>query len=1270
MYAQLRASIAQTGDKGHADTQQKEMNYKKTLSIAELRDYQDNKPDSAAKPAASQQPAANAPATAAPAIAKTTVETKTAASTTPQAEKSAENPAAPQEAVDTTPKTAAANPAFAGLTTQVGATAKAQKHHEAATKSSHDAQEAAPSPSNERESKAQAGQVDNMDAQKPGTFSAEDFRVQLKKKIEGMTLPTDEKEADNFESHNNIKEVNDGAINDVKSEKNAATGAIATATSQKPNTNAQPVRTATPLPQPAHGKAPAVVNAAKAMPVKRDAAVIEQPVKAQTNELDDRMKENGVTDNMLAKSNEPSFTNALDQKNNAKTQSKAATTQFRQNEGGQLAQTRSGAQEAATAQIGGMFAGRKAGLNKAHGNQKETADKDNKARKEVADRVNGIFAKTQTDVNAILKNLDGTVAKLFDDGSKASKIAFEKHVQDNMRAYKKKRYGDAYKSYGALATAGLWLWDKATGLPDEVNEFFVSGKQKYIDTMDGYIIKISNLVANELNAAKARIAAGRKEVQQYITGLSPALRKLGKDAINAIQGKFSELEETVNAKKDALIDTLAKKYADNVAAIDKRIEDLKAANSGFINQALGALAGVFAFIIDMKNKLLSLLSKVADVIMAIITDPIGFFSNLIAGVGQGFSNFTANIWTHLKTGFFGWLTGAMKGISFTMPEDAFSIKGVFSIAMQVLGIGWEGIRAIGATVLGEPVIKALETGLEVVQIIRKDGIAGLWEYLKDQFQDLKATVMDAIMDIIQNQVIQAGIKWILGLLSPVGAFMKALMAIVDVVKFFIQRAAQIMDLIDAFMESVAAIAGGKVGAVAKSIENALAKSIPVLIGLLASILGISGLADKVLGVIKKIRDRITKGITKFWNFVKEKGKALLGKVGIGGKKDKQKVDDKHLKNMDTEIAPETFTMNGKTHTLTFEKDEIYMSSDKGTLTRKLSTFRKYVNDKSNEGHFEVKNDVISNELATLEGRNDKVRKDLRNVVKRKDSPTKASDTTKAQQELDQLGADIHKFGDTHKMGDLEASKKGDHKKYKPEKIDLFADNKQIKVKYSYEVEVDGKKEKRTFENSLRLVDINSKLIEQKAKGYNLVTKETGTRGKTASANQVATNEAIKGLKKDPEQNIEFNASHMIADQFLGSGYKDTLNLVTASGPYNKEIMRGAEETLLDSLNDIEKVYKRKNIQNYITFDIIVTAQLKELTDNGMSGILEKLNPNTEKGMLESLHKTLATKTDPKLIESMTYMVSKVKLNGSQEIEHNIDLIKIGRDETLKQALID
>ncbi|WP_294286578.1 hypothetical protein [uncultured Chryseobacterium sp.] len=261
----------------------------------------------------------------------------------------------------------------------------------------------------------------------------------------------------------------------------------------------------------------------------------------------------------------------------------------------------------------------------------------------------------------------------------------------------------------------------------------------------------------------------------------------------------------------------------------------------------------------------------------------------------------------------------MKGISLTMPEDVFSLQGIFSITSQVLGLTWGGIRAIGARVIGEPVMKVLETAseksFEVVQVVRKDGASGLWEYLKDQFTDLKTTVIDAIMDIIQSQVIQAGIRFIMSLLTPAGAFVKAAMMIIDLVKFFVQKAAQIMKLVKAFTDGIKAIASGNVGAVAKAIENALERAIPVVIGFLASLAGLTGLADRVVGVIQKISQRIRNAIVKFWNFVKGKAAKLLSKVRIGkfGKK-KDKVDDKHIKNMDSEIAPEPFTMNGERHT--------------------------------------------------------------------------------------------------------------------------------------------------------------------------------------------------------------------------------------------------------------------------------------------------------------------------------------------------------------------
>ncbi|MEC4004859.1 hypothetical protein OX283_009350 [Flavobacterium sp. SUN052] len=196
-------------------------------------------------------------------------------------------------------------------------------------------------------------------------------------------------------------------------------------------------------------------------------------------------------------------------------------------------------------------------------------------------------------------------------------------------------------------------------------------------------------------------------------------------------------------------------------------------------------------------------------------------------------------------------------------------------------------------------MKALETGSELVQILRTDGISGLWEHIKEQFSDLKETVMDAVTDMIQSQVVQAGIKWILGLLTPAGAFVKAAMAIIDVVKFFVQRAAQIMELVQAFITGVKAVASGSIKAVASAIESALGKAIPVVIGFLASLLGIGGLAQKVIGIFKKIHERVEKGLIALWTKIKTLGANLLKKVGIGKK---EKSDEKAGKLEDNEVG--------------------------------------------------------------------------------------------------------------------------------------------------------------------------------------------------------------------------------------------------------------------------------------------------------------------------------------------------------------------------------
>src|SRR5207245_637025 len=121
---------------------------------------------------------------------------------------------------------------------------------------------------------------------------------------------------------------------------------------------------------------------------------------------------------------------------------------------------------------------------------------------------------------------------------------------------------------------------------------------------------------------------------------------------------------------------------------------------------------------------------------------------------------------------------------------------------------------------------------------------GLWEYIKEKLGDLKAMVIDKIQSFIMEKVIMAGVTWIIGLLNPASAFFKACKAIYDIVMFFVDHGSQILALVNAIIDSISSIAKGAISAAAAWVEKTLARTIPVIIGFLASLLGVGGISEK------------------------------------------------------------------------------------------------------------------------------------------------------------------------------------------------------------------------------------------------------------------------------------------------------------------------------------------------------------------------------------------------------------------------------------------
>jgi hypothetical protein len=177
----------------------------------------------------------------------------------------------------------------------------------------------------------------------------------------------------------------------------------------------------------------------------------------------------------------------------------------------------------------------------------------------------------------------------------------------------------------------------------------------------------------------------------------------------------------------------------------------------------------------------------------------------------------------------------------------------------------------------------LESTAEVFLILINEGPAGLIRFLKEKVEALKETMMEQIRTFVTEKIIVAGIKWIIGLLNPAGAFIKACMAIYDIVMFFVNSGQRIMALVNAVIDSVTNIAQGNLEGAASWIENALAKGVPIAISFLASLLGLDGIGKKIQQIIEKIQAPINLAID--WlilqavKLVKAAGGLLSGAFG-------------------------------------------------------------------------------------------------------------------------------------------------------------------------------------------------------------------------------------------------------------------------------------------------------------------------------------------------------------------------------------------------------
>ncbi|RSD07784.1 hypothetical protein EIY87_44120 [Amycolatopsis eburnea] len=773
------------------------------------------------------------------------------------------------------PRTPGADPKFQALKKDVAAKKRrvASSHPPPAAEAGA-AQGAAVPPADDREARGKAAHAEDMAAAQPKQFDKQAFIAAVEKAVKDRA-PKNLDEADKFGESGKAEEVKTEVQGKVGAGKDAAAQEIADTTAAAPQP-APDTKQVVPLAVDQVPGKPEAPNPAQAAPDALPKSATD--MSDGPRQVTDRMAEAQVTEQQLAMKNsrEPGFDKAVRDKKTLEAHSESAPEQLRAGEATELKKVKATAATRGAGAMAAIHTTRVAtGRQVATGKQGAKGHDEDK-RAQVAALLQKVFDDTKADVEKILSDLDKKVDDQFTTGEKRARDRFTDEHTRGMDEYKDRRYS-------GWAGKARWVKDLFADLPEEANRIYERARDHYLTAMREVIADVAGTVESELRHAKERIASGRKELKQAVDTLPKDLRAIGKEAAADFEGKFDELADTVDDKGTELVDTLATKYVDAVKAVDAEIAAEKEKNKSLFHKAADAIGGVIDTIKELGRLLGGVLRKAASAVPLILRDPIGFLGRLISGVGGGLKLFMDNAGRHLQQGVLAWLLGTGVAAGLQLPTS-FDVLGILVLIAGLLGLSWPNIRDRLARRVNPKAMAAAETGTDAIPIVveaKKRGVAGLWSDLKSRVGDLKRDLIGKLVSYLLPTIIIAGITWIVSLFNPASAFIRACKMIIDIIRFIVTQGRQIIEFVNTVLDAVIAIARGGTGGVPAMVERALARSIPVLIGALAAILGIGGIAGKVKQIFQALSrpvnraidwviDKITGLLKKLWNKIKPK----------------------------------------------------------------------------------------------------------------------------------------------------------------------------------------------------------------------------------------------------------------------------------------------------------------------------------------------------------------------------------------------------------------
>lgn len=413
------------------------------------------------------------------------------------------------------------------------------------------------------------------------------------------------------------------------------------------------------------------------------------------------------------------------------------------------------------------------------------------------------------------------------------------------------------------------------------------------------------------------------------------------------------------------------------------------------------LRGALKLAGPLGDKIWGVIEKAGQVIGTILKDPLGFAKNLVRSVVTGFRQFTTNVGEHLKKGLMGWLFGSLQNAGIEMPAKL-DFKGMISIGLQIVGLTYARFRAMLVKALGrkgEQKVSFIEKSVEAVKLLVKEGFLGLWQRFLQMIDGFKTTVIDGIRNFVIETLVKGALSWVAGLSNPVGAIVKVALAIYNMIKAFIERLDQIRELAMSIFNSIANIAAGKIKDAANFVEQAIARTIPVVLAFIAAVIPINGITRAIKNIIKKLQKPIANALKKLVRFVVKKAKKLFSKL-LGKINRKRKLPGVPFKIGKAKHAFQPKTQGNKVGLMIASKP---MRSDAVQQQLKVEATRaaELGDDSKCMDLFEQ---AFETEIDEAEAANAKVKPNQKKTPTKKTADKAKAETLDAAKKLDKLGA--------------------------------------------------------------------------------------------------------------------------------------------------------------------------------------------------------------------------------------------------------------------------